>query len=706
MVRRNFSAVQTILVLLGGHGQRLLPFVRALYTDVTHTIVVDATDEIARLGAAARCVNVQVFPLGVGETAQTLTVNLSPAIQKHIASVGGMSASGGMGQCIAVAHEAGRRLAASSEFQEFCRRKLVPKVRAQSGGALQEVRIIVVGSLAGATNSGTQTVIADAIGGPFLKLTSAIVVKQFLSTGGLTYENLGDRIWQNAGSSATELLAYITEPKRHPREVRRVRFLEFEVLGLDEALRDAYLAQVEQAAHCEAVKLDLLRRAPNDAINGRFGNVQTWEIAFGEPLDPAKDIASVAQMEYGTPLSDSLNREPSPSVVERLELEHQRVRLNNKNVEEVLADAIDRPVERSLSELFAPTFRDEVRAFAETGANERRSVAEYEILWAFSPRTCEEVDSRLQLQRRLLQLFREESKELINRREEAESELSVETQKFRKYHRLLNPEGVLGTCQSALTSTSRKETRLAQSAWRIKECSDQLLEIKAEIRAVDQCTAFVKRSYDYLLGKVSRIVDALRSAGQPIGTESPKVKLYSLDEQLCELWDAADEGPIQFLDALRRSVKYATCAGLASVTGATAPEIEEIAKAIASGRAYVTPAVPWGGRKRADQGRVTHVLPPVDDTVQKLLISALKRLDPEATIAFGNRAPVVVNIVSLNMRLVRTVADVLTPPYLCGLEEALSSGCSYLYLLNEADSLRSLEIEVTNGKVTLGSPSL
>lgn len=702
-MNKQFSSTQTVLVLVGGHAQRLLPFIRILFPEVTYVLVIDAVDELQRLGFATQSMNVQLFPLGVGHTAQTYTLNLSPELQAYMASVGGMDASGGLGQALAVGHTAGKMLVASPEFLEFVRRTLLPKMRARSGGALNLARLIFAGSLAGATFAGAALVIATILTRQFLDLTSASVSVEFLATGGLTYEGLGDRTWSNAASALTQLLAYVADPGRHPREVRKVRLLEFEVLELDEALRDAYLAQVEQAAHCEWLRLDSQRRGPNDALNGRFGNTQTWEVAFGHPLEITYDVAAVANETYGAPIRDALGRKPQASVVEALEFEHQRARLHNGSVESILADIADRLAEQAIAELCAPSYRNQVQIFARRNASDRLNLAFLETLWASAPPTCHLADERLQLQRRLLELLREEARDLAERRESTEAAITVEIAKFRKYHRRLNPDGFQQSLQSALSSTANKFTKLSQAAFKIRKLSDELNEIVAEEAAVNRVSVVVARAYDYLLGKLTRIVESLHEVGALLGSEPPKVVLYSLDERLSELWNAVDEGSVAFLDALRRSVQYATLAGLAKITAAKAPEVEEIVREIVSGRAYATSAVPWGGRNRADQGRVVHVLPPMEMEAQRLVLEAAARLNPAVNITFADSSPVVVNIVAVTMRLVRNLGDVITEPYLLGLKEAVNAACLYLFFPFGLSFLRSLGIDVSNGQVSLSS---
>jgi hypothetical protein len=300
-----------------------------------------------------------------------------------------------------------------------------------------------------------------------------------------------------------------------------------------------------------------------------------------------------------------------------------------------------------------------------------------------------------------VELLRAEANELAERRQAAEATIEVEIAIFSRVHKRLNPTGFTEWILGAISSTASLCNKLADSAVRIRELSDQFVELTAEAAAVDKALAFVKQANDYLHAKLSRIDESLKEAGPPLGNELPKVSLYSLDEQFTDLWDAVDETPDAFLDAIRRSVQYATLAGLAKVTGATSSEVEEIAKRILSGDAYETPAVPWGGRSRADQGRTVHVLPPLAPEHQRLLSEAALRRNSEVILAFADRSPVVVNVVSVTMRLVRSLGDVLTEPYLLGLKEALNSKCPDIFLSEQSDSLASLGITTRDGEIVL-----
>lgn len=253
-------------------------------------------------------------------------------LQEHLSSLGGMDASSGMGQAIAVGYNAGKRLVDSPEFKVFVRNTLIPKIRAVTDGAPEAIRVVFIGSLPGGTYSGAEVPISTGLSEQLLGLTSATVTTHSLSTGGLTYEGLGDNTWKNSASALMEQVRYCTDPSRNPREVRRLRLIEFEVLGQDEALRDACLAQVEQASLSSYMILDQRRRNPNDSLSGQFGNIQTWEAAFGNALEVSDDIIAVAHEEYGAPLKETLNRETSVAAAERIEVVHERVRLNRETV--------------------------------------------------------------------------------------------------------------------------------------------------------------------------------------------------------------------------------------------------------------------------------------------------------------------------------------------------------------------------------------
>lgn len=689
---KKYSSTVTIVVLLGGHAARMLPCLGDLYNDLVYTLVIDCAEELRRLGNATKAPNVHCFELGTNKSAQLLCENAPAELQKHLSVLGGMDASSGMGQSIAVAYYAGTLLEKSAEFRSFIRTSMVPQIRTDTGGAVQVIRVVFMGSLAGGTYSGAAEPIANALSKELLQLTSAIVMTPLLSTGGLTYEGLSKNAWMNSASSMMAQTRYVTDPARDPRDIRRLRLIEFGVLGQDEALRDAYLAQVEQAALSNFMMLDQQRRSPNDSLTGRFGNIQTWEAAFGTPLEVGEDIAAVAHEVYGDPLRDVLDRGTNITAVERIEVDHQRKQLNNEAVEEIVADAIDHPVQWALAKLMSPSYRHTVSLSARRSANELIDLSALEKEWAVSPASVAELDERLQLQRRLIELLGELSQEILERLEETEAALDIAATRVEKHHRRLKPAGVITHALAMLSSDNSKFSRLTDAALETRDLSDQLISLRSEQAAVEKALAFVNRSHDYLATKLREILQRLDEAGKPLANRPATVALIALDDRLTELLGIADEGETAFLDWLRRSVKHATVFGLAKVCGASAPEIEEIARQIVLDRAYATPAVPWGGRRRADRGHCVHVLPPLEADVAKLVTDAVRKLSNNTLIAVADKAPVVVNIVHLEMRLVRELDDVLTDPYKLGLKEAINSPCRLMNFPNDIDDLREFDI--------------
>ena len=686
------SSTATIVVLLGGHAQRLLPFVKDLYDDLVYTFVIDSRDDLGRLGNHLQGPNVHSFSLGVNQSAQTLCEEAPPKFREYLKTLGGMDASSGMGQAIAVGYHAGKRLIKAAEFKRVVRKTLLPRIHTACAGAVEAIRIVFIGSLAGGTYSGAQVPIADGLSDELLALTSATVATHSISTGGLTYEGVADDAWQNSAAAMMEQVRRCTDPERNVREIRRLRLIEFGVLGQDEALRDAYLAQVEQASLSEYIKVDQQRRGPNDALSGAYGAIQYWEAAFGSMLDVADDIAAVAHTVYGERLRESLDCEGSITAVDRIKVSHERVRLNNETVEAIVAEAVDHPVQWALAKLKAPTYRHTVVLQAMIGASEVVDLKKYATLWAASPATPAELDQRLQVQRRLMELLSELSEELAARREEAEAAENVAFGLFDKSHSSLASKGIVGFFLSIIWSGAKKFARLTSAGIEIRDLSDDLIAIRAEQAAVEQALCFVKESHAFLTGKIQRSLERFYEAGSPLGNRPAAVELFPFDDRLTELFAVVDDGEMKFLDWLRRSVSHATLFGLAKVCGASAPEIEEIARQIVYSRAYATPAVPWGGRRRADRGHCVHVLPPLDAEVEKLVVKAVKKLNSDTLIAVADKAPAIVNIVRIEMRVVRELNDMLTDPYKLGLTEAVNSPCPLRYFPNGLQPLHKFGI--------------
>ncbi len=679
----------TVLVLVGGHGQRLLPWVHLLYPFVQYVIVVDAQHELPRARRPKGKMLVQLFSLGLGHTAQSLLAGSSPAVQAHVRSIGGMAASGGMGQCIIVGREAGKRLVDSPDFKRFIRQQLVPELRARSGGVIQEVRFLTLGSLAGGTYSGAEMPVTEGAAAMVRSQTGAIVSVEYLATGGLTYEGLGDRTWQNTASALADLVTNVTDAEREPLIVRRLRLIDFPVCGRDQDRRDIYLAAIEQVARTKSVAYELERESPNNALDGRFGNVQIWEAAFGQELHLRNDIAPVVASLYLPPLATILAREPGLRDEERLELADAGTPLAIRTVVDIIATAAERPVESSLTELQTASHHHDVTAWIHLDAVHREMIADLPQQWAKPATTVATLDERLQFVRRLGKILADEAATLAERREVLEQTVADADAQYRKTHQRLNPERVLGHIAAAFTSTRSKLNRLHQFGETIRHAVDQLAKLAAEQAEVMRSRAVVGAECGYLEGRLKTLISSIQKAGPELGAVRPKVTVRPLDERLLDLWEACGQSDESLMDATLESVALATLDGLAAVTGAAYARVEEVAQRIVSGECYVTPAVPWGGQRRASDSRSIHLLPPVEPWLREAIIAAVAAEDERLDVDFVD-ATVVINVVAITMRKVRELDDLFTAPLRSALEEVLQSPCPEMFLAEPAETVRKL----------------
>src|SRR5262249_25649182 len=116
---QQWLARQTVLVIIGGHYQRLVRHFARLYPLATMTIVIDAAEEINTSDCDLLQPHLQMFALGYGHTAATLSKGLATHVVDHIKSLGGMAASDGMGQAPLEGRQAGELLVKSADFQRF-----------------------------------------------------------------------------------------------------------------------------------------------------------------------------------------------------------------------------------------------------------------------------------------------------------------------------------------------------------------------------------------------------------------------------------------------------------------------------------------------------------------------------------------------------------------------------------------------------------
>ncbi len=685
---------QSVLVLIGGHAQRQIPYVKSIYPHVTYVLVIDAAKEIDALTGVPRNPAIKLFHLGHGHTALTLSKKLPKRLVEKMRTLGGMAASEGMGQSILVGRLASRELVESPDFIEFVKQVLLPAIRKQAGGAIEEIQFLFLGSAAGGTYSGAEIPVADALATLVTQLTSAIAHVTFLVTGPLTYEGLGDRILKNGASAVAELTAYVTATSRNTRHVRSLRLVELSLCGIDEQLRDGFLAQIEQAAHSKWLKYNLQRTAPNRAQNGRFGNVHIWEASFATPLDDSEHIAPVIADAYLPALRAVRDRVPPDSLFERLEIEHARTPIASRTVEEILDDAADLPAESLLRELEASPFLDSAVVFARRGGTLHDSLTTIHDSWAAPAATLEELDQRMQMQRRLMALLGEELTLLSDREAALLTALDETRERFGSQHAMLQPVSLWGYFRSALSSMANKLARLSRAAYSLRSTAEELVEVRTELAALGRHFALIEADFNYCHGKLVRLVRRLEDSGPALGAHLPSVTPRLLDERLPDLWLVVDESPRTFMDAVRGCVRSVTTSGLAQITGATAPRVEEIAVQIASGAYCQTPAIAWGGQRRAEQGETFLVFPPVDDSLAKHLTRELALAVPGIAVAFADSAPAVINVTSITMRLVRRLTDVLTKPYRHSLHEVATGPFVESFLPEGLTTLKSLGVSV------------
>ncbi|MDX1964981.1 MAG: tubulin-like doman-containing protein [Pirellulales bacterium] len=686
---------QTVLVLIGGHAQRLIRYIKAIYPHITYVLVIDAPKEIDALSGLPHKPAIKLFHLGHGHTALTLSKMLPKRMLEKMRSLGGMAASEGMGQSILVGRLAAQELVKSRDFVEFIKQQLLPAIRKTAGGAIEEVLFLFLGSAAGGTYSGAELPVAHALATLITQFTSAIAHVSFLVTGPLTYEGLGDRILKNGAAALAELTAYVTATDRNARHIRTLRLLELSLCGIDESLRDGYLAQIEQAAQSSWLKYNLQRTAPNRAQNGRYGNIHIWEAAFGSPLNDHQHIAPVIADSYLPALRLVRDRVPSDSIFQRLEIDHDRTTTVGRTVEQILDDADKLPADSLLQELESCPFLDAAEVFVRRSASERLKIQELQDSWAAPAATLEVLDQRMQAQRRLLDLLRIEL-ELLTQRELSLQSVIVESRlDFHRQHALLVPGNLWSHLRGVWSSTAQKLARLGRAAFAVHNSSVEMTEIKTELAALERLQATIEADFDYCHGKLVRLIKRIEDSCHALGKQLPSVIARQLDERLPELWDAIDKTNVTFMDAIRGSVCSVTMSGLALITDAPGPRVEEIAAQIASGAYCQTPAVPWGGQRRSEQGAFFLIFPPVDAPLAEVLRREVASAVPDVAIAFADSVPAVINVTAITMRLVRRLTDILTKPYHHSLREVVTDPFMESFLPNGLSTLKALGMSVT-----------
>ena len=172
------------------------------------------------------------------------------------------------------------------------------------------------------------------------------------------------------------------------------------------------------------------------------------EAAFGTCLDPVDHVAPDIAAEYIPPLVQILERDTSPKCIERIELSHDRVKLSNADVDEILKTAIDYPVSGSLVELKNPSYRHSVDVLAHLPDNTRPIIESLTRAWANAAIAEDEIDARVQMQRRAAGLLEESLLDLDPQQLSLEEALTLSETHYAHYYNLLKPEGIVGLIEA------------------------------------------------------------------------------------------------------------------------------------------------------------------------------------------------------------------------------------------------------------------
>lgn len=659
--RHGRPTTPTISIFEGGGAQALIEHLDCFPFETV--IVVDAPAELAQRIADNKTEHVHVFKLAEGHTALTLSKGADEAIQQCLRDLPGIDLAQGLGQFRGVGTLAVNQLLADESFQFFLNEELPLKLLARYG-TLTHIRVVVKAGLAGGTGSDGGRLLGDAVHKVLLEKTDAVVTVELDLIGGITAAGLGRRVAKNAAAGIADAMAYLTAKDHHERASRIGIFRELPAVGPDRAARDNFVLQLEQALASDEVKEVIDRRAPNQVLNGCFGNLWILRPDFYQALHPRLDIAADVARSFYAELRPLL-KVRSNRCVDCLEYVENRHILSQEPIDDLVARAFgsdpDEICETAKEAASEVTFQ--VRALLDTQTRINLSAAH--TVFSIPPRDTHAARERLATQRAALNALSTALSELHLRRQELEHNAAQLDRKLTNAIEAIHPRSQFQRMLGGFRSDQTRLEVLGDAVRAYRQNLAELVEVQAMVASLEAAYQEVDEEHNFLLGKLKYLIARL----EPLVVRGDAdrreflVRCAPLDEYFSALWHIDDLTTDDRLTRLLgRAVREVTLHGLAKIVNAAAPRLEVIAGQIAK-RAVAVSGPSWGGKARRDKPLSIHVLPPLDPDEAATLRQLIQRHDPEALVAVADTAAAGVNSVDLHFYPVEEVSDLMTGFY-------------------------------------------
>jgi hypothetical protein len=659
------AAAGTLMLPLGGVPE-------AVNADAA--LLADVPQELGQIRVGTPSLTI---PLGRGETTATLLRKaeaLDPTLhplRQAISALGTVDLNDGLGMLASLGAVAAMIALTEQRLPERIERELIVPLLRLKNGVIRHASLLYFNSLAGGTGPLAGRTFAEAVAERFHALTEATVATLAFQVGALTFLGLGERIFANAAAGLVEQVAAVFDPNRPPRESRQLLLTELPTVdtaghevGTDRLLRSTLGVTTATAFACTAIQEKIVAGRSNRTLASPCGVITvlrpSWYGAIGRDA-----VIAEAARHYASELrhltAQSSTSWPAPNV----EVQLSPVPPVPKSVDELIAIA------RRAHAVKPAGFEDDACAGAKYTASlsigeltlEREIAEATESVVTTGPATAAA---------RLEALLRGLATASLNAHAEL-SRLAPSVAGARR--RLLStiaplfPRSPLQRARTLLIGLPKLTTRFrsALSPWR--EAQEREAQVRVRAEALEQAAARAQSA----LESVRALVERLRSVLLDLAAAArPALFLFApLAEISPEMVRCVIRGDVSLLKSLlARSARHTTLEGLARLTGTAQASPNEIATRLSGRPQFEGPY--WGG---ADPGRVPFlcaiVLPPV--------VAALAREVREAAAQAGLKQEVVVGdtlaggaaVVGLEAYEVGSVAELFTPPYLCGLREVV-----------------------------------
>lgn len=695
--------IARIVVLVGGTCAEMARYLKSLAADVV--LWVDVLAELEKVNAAPGVIRVV---LAAGKTLASLFEGLpdgeyAEQVRRLFESLPGVDMNTGHAQLPAAGIRSADLLVATPEFRAILR-DVYSRVLISHNGTIEEVELDLFASLCGGTGGPAGGPIVKEIAKYYREHHRAVVHVRLNRAGSLSFEGCGDGINPNGAAAVfTDLASTLLEP-RPLEEVRSLVFYELPMCARAKAIRDGYMATAVQALNCPEFRALRDLGAPNSAAHSPLGSISLIDMAWWKALGSERVRLNVAAR-FREQLMDVLNTDPARNVLEQIEVAAlpgsavsdqtipqllDQIHQNKRTEPAGLLDA----VENITCPLSA------ISVYAHSRACGR---GEFEDSWRercqVPCRSMDDFRDRLAFLRALVAAIDAEMRNrtdniasLQNRRRQTKAALTGVKDEY-------YPQTIIGKLLNWAFADSRRRDRdrrfgsLARTAREAKLAVDRL---EAENRALGLCREELQKA---IHGTEKRIRSVLRVLGsettlRSVAAKPDLVEIADLDSVLEELLQIAEATVVndqRLADTLLSAAKQATLEGLAAIAGAHEARVDLVTQQLIKQAPAVGPY--WGGRRPMSIDSTVFVLPPVASEVREALLAAYEPLvhhSDKFHLVFAETAEAGFNIVRLQIRVPKSISDIVTPIIADELEPVATNSVRYFREGTDLERMKSL----------------